>query len=56
MYSKWAEKGQAYKNKLLYLVDEDTNAFNKIIGGFRLPKSSDKEKEVRTIAIEEATK
>jgi len=56
MYSKWAEKGQAYKNKLLYLVDEDTNAFNKIIEGFRLPKSSDKEKEVRTTAIEEATK
>ena len=56
MYSKWAEKGQAYKNKLLYLVDEDTNAFNKIIEGFRLPKSSDKEKEVRTIVIEEATK
>ena len=56
MYSKWAEKGQTYKNKLLYLVDEDTNAFNKIIEGFRLPKSSDKEKEVRTIAIEEATK
>jgi len=56
MYSKWAEKGQAYKNKLLYLVDEDTNAFNKIIEGFRLPKSSDKEKEVRITAIEEATK
>jgi len=56
MYSKWAEKGQAYKNKLLYLVDEDTNAFNKIIEGFRLPKSSDKEKDVRKTAIEEATK
>ena len=56
MYSKWAEKGQANKNKLLYLVDEDTNAFNKIIEGFRLPKSSDKEKEVRATAIEEATK
>ena len=56
MYSKWAEKGQAYKNKLLYLVDEDTNAFNKIIEGFRLPKSSDKEKEARKTAIEEATK
>ena len=55
-YSKWAEKGQAYKNKLLYLVDEDTNAFNKIIDGFRMPKSTDKEKAVRRIAIEEATK
>ena len=55
-YSKWAEKGQAYKNKLLYLVDEDTNAFNKIIDGFRMPKSTDKEKAARRIAIEEATK
>jgi len=55
-YSKWAEKGQAYKNKLLVLVDEDTNAFNKIIDGFRLPKSTEEEKNVRKQAIEEATK
>ncbi len=55
-YSKWAEKGQEYKNKLLFLVDEDTNAFNKIIEGFRMPKNSDKEKKARQQAIEEATK
>ena len=55
-FSKWAEKGQAYKNKLLLLVDEDTNAFNKIIEGFRMPKSNDNEKEERTKAIEVATK
>ena len=55
-FSEWAEKGQAYKNKLLALVDEDTNAFNKIIDGFRMPKSNDKEKQARTKAIEEATK
>jgi glutamate formiminotransferase/formiminotetrahydrofolate cyclodeaminase len=55
-YSKWAEKGQAYKNGLLYLVDEDTNAFNKIIEGFRMPKNSNEEKEARKLAIEEATK
>ena len=55
-YSKWAEKGQAYKNRLLYLVDEDTNAFNKIIDGFRMPKNSEEEKEARKIAIQEATK
>ncbi len=55
-YSKWAEKGQTYKNRLLYLVDEDTNAFNKIIEGFRMPKNSDQEKEARKLAIEEATK
>jgi glutamate formiminotransferase len=54
-FSGWAEKGQAYKNKLLALVDEDTNAFNKIIAGFRMPKSSDAEKEERAKAIEAAT-
>jgi glutamate formiminotransferase/formiminotetrahydrofolate cyclodeaminase len=55
-YSKWAEKGQQYKNELLFLVDEDTNAFNKIIEGFRMPKATEEEKRDRKIAIEEATK
>ncbi|MDG1040058.1 MAG: glutamate formimidoyltransferase [Polaribacter sp.] len=55
-FSDWAEKGQKYKNDLLFLVDEDTNAFNKIIDGFRLPKSTDEEKEIRKNAIEDATK
>ena len=55
-FSDWAVKGQSYKNKLLALVDEDTKAFNQIIAGFRLPNSTDEEKKVRAIAIEEATK
>ena len=55
-YSKWAEKGQRYKNELLFLVDEDTNAFNRIIDGFRMPKSSSEEIELRKAAIENATK
>ncbi len=54
-FSEWAVKGQAYKEKLLFLVDEDTHAFNKIIDGFRMPKDSDEEKEARKQAIEEAT-
>ncbi len=54
-FSAWAEKGQAYKNKLLALVDEDTNAFNKIIDGFRMPKGTDEEKKARAEAIESAT-
>ncbi|PTM08625.1 MAG: glutamate formimidoyltransferase [Bacteroidetes bacterium] len=54
-FSKWAEKGQAYKNKLLALVDEDTNAFNKIIEGFRMPKGTDEEKKSRAEAVESAT-
>ncbi|MGK0308666.1 MAG: glutamate formiminotransferase/formiminotetrahydrofolate cyclodeaminase, partial [Urechidicola sp.] len=55
-YSKWAEKGQTYKNKLLFLVDEDTNSFNKIIEGFRMPKATAEEKETRQRAIQDATK
>ncbi len=55
-FSNWAVKGQGYKNKLLFLVDEDTNSFNRIIDGFRMPKSNDKEKALRKQAIEEATK
>jgi glutamate formiminotransferase/formiminotetrahydrofolate cyclodeaminase len=55
-YSECAVKGQSYKNKLLFLVDEDTNAFNKIINGFRMPKSTSEEKEVRQKAIQDATK
>lgn len=54
-YSDWAVKGQAYKNRLLHLVDEDTIAFGKIIDGFRMPKSTDEEKEARKQAIEAAT-
>lgn len=55
-YSQWAVKGQRYKNELLFLVDEDTNAFNKIIEGFRLPKSNETETALRKEAIENATK
>jgi len=54
-FSQWAEKGQAYKNILLALVDEDTNAFNKIIEGFRMPKGTDEEKKARAEAVESAT-
>lgn len=55
-FSEWAEKGQYYKNELLKLVDEDTNAFNKIIKCYALPKISTEEKETRNNAIQEATK
>ena len=55
-FSEWAEKGQAIKNKLLLLVDEDTAAFNKIMNAFGLPKDSDTEKAARTEAIQAATK
>ena len=55
-YSDIAVKGQALKDELLHLVDEDTNAFNKIMDAFGLPKKSDEEKAARSAAIQEATK
>ena len=55
-FSDWAEKGQALKDELLFLVDEDTNSFNKIMEAMRLPKGSDTEKELRKQAMDAATK
>lgn len=55
-YSDWAEKGKYYHDILLKMVDEDTNAFNKIMEAFGLPKGSDDEKAIRTQAIQDATK
>ncbi len=55
-FSNWAEKGQAIKDELLWLVDEDTRAFNKIMDAFGLPKGTDAEKTARKEAIETASK
>jgi len=55
-FSKYAEAGQNYKDQLLYLVDEDTNAFNKIMDAFKLPKGTNEEKITRKQAITEASK
>lgn len=55
-FSDWAVKGQQIKDDLLALVDEDTNAFNKVMDAFGLPKTTDEEKTSRTVAIQEATK
>jgi glutamate formiminotransferase/formiminotetrahydrofolate cyclodeaminase len=55
-FSTWAEKGQVFKDRLLFLVDEDTNSFKKIIDGFRMPKGTNEERELRKQAIEDATK
>lgn len=54
-FSEWAVKGQKFKDELLFLVDEDTNSFNKIMDAFRLPKSNEIEIEDRKQAIESAT-
>ena len=55
-FSDVAVHGQRLKDDLLHLVDEDTNAFNKIMDAFGMPKKSDEEKAARSAAIQEATK
>ncbi len=54
-FSEWAEKGQDLMNHLLWLVDEDTEAFNRIMAVFSMPKSTDEEKAARAKAMQEAT-
>jgi len=55
-FSDWAVKAQKLKDELLHLVDEDTNAFNKVMDAFGLPKGSGEEKKTRAAAIESAMK
>ncbi len=55
-FSDWAEKGAYYYKALVNTVDEDTDAFNKIMDAFRLPKKTEAEKAARHKAIQDATK
>jgi len=55
-FSDWADKGIALQAELKQLVDEDTDAFNKIMEAFKLPKTNDQEKKKRRQAIQDATK
>lgn len=54
-FSKWAEKGQEIMSELLFLVDEDTNAFNKIMDALGMPKSTEEAKAARSAALQAAT-
>lgn len=55
-FSDVAEKGKAYMDQLLKMVDEDTNAFNRIMDALSLPKKTDEDKAARKKAIQDATK
>lgn len=43
------------KDKLLKLVDEDTESFNQVMAAMRMKKKTDEQKAARTEAIEKAT-
>ena len=55
-FSVKAEEGQKLMNKLMHLIDEDTDAFNEIMAAFGLPKGTDEEKAARMEAIQTATR
>ncbi|MBA3882770.1 MAG: glutamate formimidoyltransferase [Chthoniobacterales bacterium] len=55
-FSAWAVEAQQLKDELLFLVDEDTTAFNKVMQAFSLPKQSPEDKAARSAAIQQANK
>ena len=54
-FSDYAERGQELVSRLLALVDEDTEAFNRIIAVFAMPKTTAEEKAARSAALQSAT-
>lgn len=55
-FSEAAARAQEQVKKLLHLVDADTDAFNRVMAAFGMPKGSEAEKAVRQAAIQEATR
>jgi glutamate formiminotransferase/formiminotetrahydrofolate cyclodeaminase len=51
-----AERGQALKDRLSRAVDEDTEAFTRVMEAMRLPKGTPEQQAERARAIEEANK
>lgn len=54
-FSDVAEKGRTLQDQLIHLVDEDTEAFNRIMAVFSMPKKTEAEKAARSEALESAT-
>ncbi|WP_301745016.1 glutamate formimidoyltransferase [uncultured Duncaniella sp.] len=54
-FSDAAEEGRVLVDTLTALVDEDTQAFNRIMAVFSMPKGTDAEKAARAEAMESAT-
>jgi methenyltetrahydrofolate cyclohydrolase len=54
LVTETAGKADRLMQNLLTDISEDTAAFNMVVAAFKLPKSSDDEKEVRRAAIQDA--
>ena len=55
-FSSWAEKGKRFHDELLALVDEDTQAFNKVMDVFAMPRDTEAQKAEKKRAMQEATR
>ncbi len=53
-FSDWAEKGETIRRQLIAAVDADTEAFNKVMEAFSMPKETPEEKQLRSAAIQKA--
>ncbi len=53
-FSDFAEKFQSHIQDLLYYIDEDSNAYEKVMNAYRLPETNESEKELKTETIENA--
>ncbi len=51
-----AEKAQPLKDFFIEAIDRDTEAFNRLMAAFALPKKNDDDKKARQEAIDEATR
>ena len=51
-----AAEAQALKDKFMAAIDRDTDAFNKVMEAFKMPKATDEQKATRTAAIQDGTK
>jgi glutamate formiminotransferase/formiminotetrahydrofolate cyclodeaminase len=49
-------KSEKLKKRLTELIDEDTEAFNDVIKAFKMPKETEKQKEIRKQAIQQGYK
>ncbi len=54
-FSDHAEAGRELQDRLIRLVDEDTEAFNRIMAALGMPKNTEEEKAARREALQEAT-
>ncbi len=54
-FSDAAGKGRHIQDRLIALVDEDTEAFNRIMDVFSMPKGTPEEKAARSAALQAAT-